>query len=702
MFDVFHCVCILVVRLPPHDLGPGKPAPKLILRQHVEAMKPGLVIVDLAAETGGNCELTRPGEKSVHNGVTIIGHTDLPSRLPIQSSTLCSNNITKVDTHLGRDQSRFLVNLENEVVRRSILTHKGEVLWPASAPAMNPQTTQAAQKPPTKIEKPVVALTPWQESVRSITLISGRVGTALALGKFTGPAFMNLTTTLALAEMIGSKAVLERDSCPASPLMFGGLFVMGGVWVPHTIPQVLAAASVFLANVNIFGGFLITKRMLDLFRRPTDLPEYSWLYTIPAAIFGGGFVWASSTGLGGLVQAGYFLSTLLSIGALTGSSPNGTALGMLGVGFGIVSTLFAVGFSPETLGQAAEVTGLGAVIDVGIGQRVSPMQLPQTVAALRRVVGLVAVMTSAASVMAEGAGHAGNLNLATAYLGVLIGGITFAGSILAFMKLAGRMSSKPLVLPGRHLINSSLLAANVGTFTAFLTLAPASSAIAAGCLAGNAALSFAEGWTTSAAIGGPDMPVLGFALVAEGFMLDNIFILSYIMDGADIQRRAMNRSSANVIFGGKAPTVASELIADERLGEGIDRQQDVSMAVAKAQYAINDMVATLRSTGINCRSGIHPVTGRMPGQCRVLLAEAGVPYDVVLEMDEINDDFGETDVVLMIGANDTVNPIALEPGSSIAGMPVLIVWKAKQVIVMKRGMAAGKWNLLSSIPIESC
>ena len=240
----------------------------------------------------------------------------------------------------------------------------------------------------------------------------------------------------------------------------GGLFVMGGGWLPGTIPQALGAASVFLANLSellalapgrslrtdIFGGFLITKRMLDLFRRPTDPPEYSWLYTIPAAVFGGGFVWASSTGLGGLVQAGYFLSTLLSIGALTGLSSQvsltigsptvlipqttarlGNALGMLGVAFGIVSTLFAVGFSPETLGQAAIMTAAGGLLGLSIGRRVSPMQLPQTVAALHSVVGLAAVMTSAASVMGEGAEHAGNLHLVTAYLGVVIGGITFTG-----------------------------------------------------------------------------------------------------------------------------------------------------------------------------------------------------------------------------------------------------------------------------------
>lgn len=237
------------------------------------------------------------------------------------------------------------------------------------------------------------------------------------------------------------------------------------------------------------------------------------------------------------------------------------------------------------------------------------MQLPQTVAALHSVVGLAAVMTSAASVLAMGEGHATGLHLTTAYLGVLIGGITFtgqyenqassnivekqaltSGSILAFLKLGGRMSSRPLILPGRHLINSTLLTANIACFGTFLAMAPTAPAIGAMCLAGNAALSFAKGWTTSAAIGGADMPVLvtvlnaysGFALVAEGFMLDNLLltsvgsliaasgsILSYIMvsparslsysaSSLTPQCRAMNRSLTNVIFGGIAPTQASE------------------------------------------------------------------------------------------------------------------------------------------------
>ncbi|ORY26964.1 NAD(P) transhydrogenase beta subunit-domain-containing protein [Naematelia encephala] len=718
-------------------LIPGKPAPKLILKEHVDAMKPGSVIVDLAAESGGNCELTHPGEKVVYNGVTIIGYTDLPSRLPTQSSTLYSNNITKFLLSIG-DQSRFNIDLTDEVVRRSIITHNKEILYPAPAPAITPPPPSLApsRPPPAQVKVEETAVTPWQQQIRSVGLLTSGVGGALVLGKLTAPAFMNLFTTLGLAGLIGFRAVWSVTPALHSPLMsvtnalsglvgVGGLFVMGGGFVPHTFPQFLGAASVFLANLNIFGGFLITKRMLDLFRRPTDPPEYGWLYIIPAAVFAGGFFWAASTGLAGLVQAGYLISTLLSIGALTGLSSqvtarSGNALGMLGVAAGLISTLAAVGFSQEVLVQFLAITALGGGLGLAIGRRVSPMQLPQTVAALHSVVGLAAVLTSAGSVIGAAPGdHLSLLHLSTAYLGVLIGGITFTGSILAFLKLAGRMSSRPMILPGRHLINISLLTANIGCMGTFLTLAPTAPAVGAACLAGNALLSFAKGWTTSAAIGGADMPVLvtvlnaysGFALVAEGFMLDNMLltsvgsligasgsILSYIMC------RAMNRSLTNVIFGGIAPTIVADdstkglTVARTSVDEVVEMLRDAEnviivpgygMAVARAQYAINDMVASLRAQGINCRFGIHPVAGRMPGQCNVLLAEAGVPYDVVLEMDEINDDFGETDVTLVIGANDTVNPLALEPGSAIAGMPVLNVWRSKNVVVMKRGMSAG-------------
>jgi len=273
--------------------------------------------------------------------------------------------------------------------------------------------------------------------------------------------------------------------------------------------------------------------MLDMFRRPTDPKEYPWLYAVPAALFGGGFIAAASTGMAGLVQAGYLVSSVLCVTSLSGLASQTTArrgnfLGILGVFSGFLASLAAVGFSSDVLTQFAGLATVGTVAGLMIGRRITPTSLPQTVAALHSVVGLAAVLTSIGSVL----GHSGDistLHMVSAYLGVLIGGVTFTGSIVAFLKLAAKMSSKPLALPGRHLINSTLLGANVATMGAFLTYAPGAPLIGAACLVGNAALSFVKGYTTTAAIGGADMPVVitvlnaysGFALVAEGFMLDN-------------------------------------------------------------------------------------------------------------------------------------------------------------------------------------
>ncbi|KAI1865363.1 uncharacterized protein JN550_008411 [Neoarthrinium moseri] len=680
-------------------LIPGRPAPKLITKSMVEIMKPGSVIVDLAAEAGGNCEKTEPGKLVTYNDVKIIGYTDLPSRLPTQSSTLYSNNIVKFLLSMAPKEKSYGIDLSDEVVRGAIVVLNGDVLPAAPRPAPPPAP---AAKPKPQVEE-VKALTPFQKTTREVAGVTAGMGGVLALGKITGPLFMGNAFTFALASLIGYRVVWGVTPALHSPLMsvtnaisgmvgIGGLFVMGGGYLPETFPQFLGAASVLLAFVNVSGGFVITKRMLDMFKRPTDPPEYPWLYAVPAAVFGGGFLAAASTGAAGLIQAGYLVSSVLCISSLSGLASQATArmgnlLGILGVSSGILASLLAVGFSPEVLTQFGGLAAIGGLIGFLIGKRIMPTDLPQTVAALHSVVGLAAVLTSIGSVMGD-LSHITTLHLVTAYLGVLIGGITFTGSIVAFMKLAGKMSSRPLQLPGRHLINSGMLATNFATMGAFVTMAPGSPMIAAAALSANTILSFAKGFTTTAGIGGADMPVVitvlnaysGFALVAEGFM-----------------------SLTNVLFGGISAPTATEYKVEGSItqtniddtAEALTNAESViiivgyGMAVAKAQYAISEITNMLRSKNINVRFAIHPVAGRMPGQCNVLLAEASVPYDIVLEMDEINDDFPDTDLVLVIGANDTVNPIALEPGSPIAGMPVLHAWKSKQVIVMKRGMASG-------------
>lgn len=425
---------------------------------------------------------------------------------------------------------------------------------------------------------------------------------------------MSNAFTFALASLIGYRVVWGVAPALHSPLMsvtnaisgmvgIGGLYVMGGGYLPETIPQALGALSVLLAFVNVSGGFVISKRMLDMFRRPTDPPEYPLLYAIPAVLFGGGFIAAASTGMAGLVQAGYLVSSILCMTSLSGLASQATArrgnyLGILGVFTGILASLAVVGFTPEVLTQFTGLATVGTIAGLVIGRRITPTSLPQTVAALHSVVGLAAVLTSIGSVLAHD-GDISTLHMVSAYLGVLIGGVTFTGSIVAFLKLAAKMSSKPLALPGRHLVNSTLLGANVATMGAFLAWAPGAPLIGAACLMGNAVLSFIKGYTTTAAIGGADMPVVitvlnaysGFALVAEGFMLDNSLlttigaligvsgsILSYIMCVA------MNRSITNVLFGGIAQTPQTQTKIEGEITK--TTAEETAEALASAENVI--------------------------------------------------------------------------------------------------------------------
>lgn len=258
-------------------LIPGRPAPKLITRSMVALMAPGSVIVDLAAEAGGNCELTEAGKVVVHNDVKIIGYTDFPSRLPTQSSTLYSNNIVKLMLSMAPRDKEFGVDLSDEVIRGAIVTFKGDVLPPAPRPA--PPSVPAKPKAP---EPEVVELTPFQKTSREVALVTGGMGTMLALGKATGPVFMGNAFTFALASLIGYRVVWGVTPALHSPLMsvtnaisgmvgIGGLFILGGGYLPETIPQAFGSLSVLLAFVNVAGGFVITKRMLDMFRRMSQI-----------------------------------------------------------------------------------------------------------------------------------------------------------------------------------------------------------------------------------------------------------------------------------------------------------------------------------------------------------------------------------------------------------------------------------------------
>jgi len=307
-----------------------------------------------------------------------------------------------------------------------------------------------------------------------------------------------------------------------------------------------------------------------------------------------------------------------------------------------------------------------------------------------------------------------NIHLVEVFLGVFIGAVTFTGSLVAFGKLRGIMSSKALNLPQRHKLNLLALLVSAVMLVQFVNQGGNDTYLVIMAL-----IALVFGWHLVASIGGADMPVVvsmlnsysGWAAAAAGFLLgNNLLIVTGALVGSSgailsyIMCRAMNRSFISVIAGGFGndpiasddeeegevqPTTAEEVASMLTNARSVVITPGYGMAVAQAQYQVQDITQKLRAQGVEVRFGIHPVAGRLPGHMNVLLAEAKVPYDIVLEMDEVNDDFANTDVVLVIGANDTVNPAAKKPGSPIAGMPVLEVWDAKTVIVFKRGMASG-------------
>jgi H+-translocating NAD(P) transhydrogenase subunit beta len=364
---------------------------------------------------------------------------------------------------------------------------------------------------------------------------------------------------------------------------------------------------------------------------------------------------------------------------------------------------------------------IGVVAGAVLARRVEMTQMPQLVAALHSFVGLAAVLVAIASYLsplAAPGGAAESIHDVEIYLGVFIGAVTFTGSIVAFLKLQGVVGGKPLMLPMRHTLNLVGVFACVALGYLFLTASDTGSGI--GPLLTMTAIAALLGVHLVMAIGGADMPVVvsmlnsysGWAAAATGFMLGNdLLIVTGALVGSSgailsyIMCRAMNRSFVSVILGGFGTTGASSAAAIEgevlpvsvdEVGSLLKDASEViivpgyGMAVAQAQATISEITRKLREKGVKVRFGIHPVAGRLPGHMNVLLAEAKVPYDIVLEMDEINEDFSDTDVVLVIGANDIVNPAALDdPGSPIAGMPVLEVWKARTVIVSKRSMASG-------------
>jgi len=434
-----------------------------------------------------------------------------------------------------------------------------------------------------------------------------------------------------------------------------------------------------------------------------------------------------------VTSAAYIVASLLFILSLAGlstheSAKSGLTYGIAGMAVALLFTVVLVIDANGDYGSGATIplmlvaVAAGGAIGIWRAKIVEMTGMPELIAALHSFVGLAAVLIGINGHL-EGSHDSlaslVNIHEAEVAIGIFIGAVTFTGSIVANLKLSGKMKSDPLMLPGKNLINVGSL----GVF-AILTVIYVSGdkgdTLQNVVLVLLTALALALGFHLVASIGGGDMPVVvsmlnsysGWAAAASGFLLNNdLLIVTGALVGSSgaylsyIMCKAMNRSFISVIAGGfgiAAPTgdaqdygehrelqaeAAADLLAN---ASSVVITPGYGMAVAQAQYPVAELTAKLRAKGINVRFGIHPVAGRLPGHMNVLLAEAKVPYDIVLEMDEINEDFPETDVVLVIGANDTVNPAALdEPNSPIAGMPVLEVWKAKDVIVFKRSMAPG-------------
>ncbi|HHF3069865.1 MULTISPECIES: Re/Si-specific NAD(P)(+) transhydrogenase subunit beta [Vibrio] len=423
----------------------------------------------------------------------------------------------------------------------------------------------------------------------------------------------------------------------------------------------------------------------------------------------------------GLVQAAYIVAALFFIMSLAGlskqeSARNGNYYGIAGMTIALIATIF----SPDAqgFGWIIIAMAIGGAIGIFYAKKVEMTEMPELVAILHSFVGLAAVLVGYNSYLdaPEAATHAEHvIHLVEVFLGVFIGAVTFTGSIVAFGKLRGVISSSPLNLPHKHKMNLAAVVISTLLMIYFVKVDGSMFALIVMTL-----IAFAFGYHLVASIGGADMPVVvsmlnsysGWAAAAAGFMLANdLLIVTGALVGSSgailsyIMCKAMNRSFISVIAGGFGQEIV--ISGDEEQGEHRETTAEevaemlknsksviitpgYGMAVAQAQYPVHEITDVLRSKGIEVRFGIHPVAGRLPGHMNVLLAEAKVPYDIVLEMDEINDDFAETDTVLVIGANDTVNPAALEdPNSPIAGMPVLEVWNAKNVVVFKRSMNTG-------------
>jgi NAD(P) transhydrogenase subunit beta len=435
-----------------------------------------------------------------------------------------------------------------------------------------------------------------------------------------------------------------------------------------------------------------------------------------------------SANLANVAYLGAAILFILSLGGLSNpeTARRGNLYGMVGMAIAVLATVFGPRVTAAGLPYIVAALVAGGAVGLYAAKKVQMTQMPELVALMHSLVGLAACLVGFASYVDTSVAYTGaekTIHEVEIYIGIFIGAITFSGSIVAFGKLSGKIGGKPMLLPGRHWLNLAGLLAVLWFAVAFVQAEDVNVGMVP--LAIMTAIALLFGIHMVMAIGGADMPVVvsmlnsysGWAAAATGFMLSNdLLIVTGALVGSSgailsyIMCRAMNRSFVSVIAGGfgtgggAAPAAtggaqpqgevqavsAAETAELLRSAKNVVIVPGYGMAVAQAQHTVYEITKFLREKGVNVRFAIHPVAGRMPGHMNVLLAEAKVPYDIVMEMDEINEDFPDTDVSMVIGANDIVNPSALEdPNSPIAGMPVLHVWEAKTSIVMKRSMASG-------------
>lgn len=638
-------------------LIPGRKAPVLVNEEMLSVMKPGSVCIDLAAANGGNVAQTRPDEVvTTSNGVKIVGYTDLPSRLSTTASHLFSNNVAKFILSIGPqttgEKNVYQLDMADDAVQNMLISYQGEARWPDKitpfSPPPPPPSAIAEAEPLTPEEQLALANKKMSDTFTRNAVYASVAAIALVAFGLTQDSMdsVSLLATFALAGLAGYQVVWGVAPALHSPLMavtnaISGMTAVGGMLllghhdpastnaaegftlIPDTPAHWMGAMATVLSFVNIAGGFLVSSKMLDLFRRPTDPDEYFERYAIPTGLLFAGLAGAAFANIGNLgILAGTVgvASAVCCIAAIAGladqkSARTGNVLGMTGVAAGLAATtaqMASGGATMSAFGQVGVLGGIGAAIGTVVASGVGPTELPQTVAAFHSLVGLAAMAGAAGEFLSYPPGVLETGTLATIYLATFIGGVTFAGSIVAFGKLSEMMSSKPLQLPARDQLNLGMLTICGLGLAAFLapgfaaSLVPALGAaggIQLGSLIMGAIVSSVLGYHLTASIGGADMPVVitilnsysGWALCAEGFLLGNPLlaqvgaligfsgaILTWIMC------EAMGRNVVSVILGGAGtkivkPTGEAVVMEGEITTATID---EVAAAIQEAKNII--------------------------------------------------------------------------------------------------------------------